>query len=252
MAGESARRQYELRQRTLEERAKRAARPAPPRRPEDLYKAVPAPTPPKRTGLFDRIIDAILGPPPAPPPVLVPREQPTAPRRRYQASEHAQADAEAWRRGAEGEQQVAAALDQLRPHGWWAIHDRRLPGGTNANIDHVVVGPGGVFTVDAKNYRGELTVTRTGPAVNGRSQVDNLKQASSQAEAVSGLLRIPVTPVLCYVGTAMSDDHITEGGVHLVSLRGLLKLLLSSDPDLPSVSVDSLYVRLDASLAPAV
>jgi hypothetical protein len=36
-----------------------------------------------------------------------------------------------------------------------ALHDRRVPG-TKGNIDHLVVGPAGVYTVDAKRYEGKV------------------------------------------------------------------------------------------------
>lgn len=63
----------------------------------------------------------------------------------------------AWRTGAEGEAAVGAVLYGLG--GWRALHDRRVPG-RRSNIDHLAVGPGGVFTVDAKRYKGKLTVSR--------------------------------------------------------------------------------------------
>lgn len=36
-----------------------------------------------------------------------------------------------------------------------ALHDRRVPG-TKGNIDHLAVGPGGVYIVDAKRYEGKV------------------------------------------------------------------------------------------------
>ena len=34
------------------------------------------------------------------------------------------------------------------------LHDRLIRAGSAANIDHVVVTPGGVFIIDAKNWYG--------------------------------------------------------------------------------------------------
>lgn len=63
---------------------------------------------------------------------------------------------EAWRRGAIGEEQTGEALAKL-PSTFVVLHDRRIPG-SRANIDHIVIGPPGVFVVETKRYSGKLTV----------------------------------------------------------------------------------------------
>jgi hypothetical protein len=62
-------------------------------------------------------------------------------------------DAVAWRRGAAGERRTAHLLAALERDGWVVLHDLALPG-SRANIDHLVIGPGGVFVIDSKQYRG--------------------------------------------------------------------------------------------------
>jgi hypothetical protein len=62
-------------------------------------------------------------------------------------------DAVAWRRGAAGERRTARLLDPLERHGWAVLHDLAVPG-SPANIDHLVIGPGGVFVIDSKQYPG--------------------------------------------------------------------------------------------------
>ncbi len=57
----------------------------------------------------------------------------------------------AWSSGAEGEAALGARLDKHASETIAVMHDRRLPG-TKANIDHIVVTPGGVLVVDAKRY----------------------------------------------------------------------------------------------------
>ena len=52
--------------------------------------------------------------------------------------------AAAWAAGAEGERRVAEELSNLR-EAWTVLHDRLLrPGQSEANLDHVVIGPGGM------------------------------------------------------------------------------------------------------------
>jgi hypothetical protein len=64
-------------------------------------------------------------------------------------------DAVAWRLGAAGERRTAQLLNELERHGWAVLHDLALPA-SQANIDHLVIGPGGVFVIDSKQYRGRL------------------------------------------------------------------------------------------------
>src|SRR5207245_893836 len=54
-----------------------------------------------------------------------------------------------------GERQTAKQLRKLRGEGWLARHDLRDQYG---NLDHLVVGPGGVFLLDSKNRWGTFAV----------------------------------------------------------------------------------------------
>jgi hypothetical protein len=55
------------------------------------------------------------------------------------------------RLGLRGEQAVAESLGEAADSGFRAFHD--LPGGDNWNIDHVAVGPRGVFLIETKARR---------------------------------------------------------------------------------------------------
>ncbi|HEX8092263.1 nuclease-related domain-containing protein, partial [Jatrophihabitans sp.] len=56
----------------------------------------------------------------------------------------------AWRIGADGEELVAAQLQRLGP-AWKTLH--AVPVGDHgSDIDHVIVGPGGVYTINTKNH----------------------------------------------------------------------------------------------------
>ncbi|WP_245561710.1 nuclease-related domain-containing protein [Agromyces italicus] len=58
-------------------------------------------------------------------------------RSRWRQSTHA------WSVGAAGEEVVGARLDAIASEHIRVLHDRRIPG-SRANIDHLVVTPGGV------------------------------------------------------------------------------------------------------------
>jgi hypothetical protein len=56
-----------------------------------------------------------------------------------------------WRLGARGEEAIGRRLEKLTARGWHVLHS--VPVGTRgADIDHVLIGPGGVFTLNTKNH----------------------------------------------------------------------------------------------------
>jgi hypothetical protein len=67
-------------------------------------------------------------------------------------------DRAAYRSGALGENAVASALRDL-PANFWVIHDVPAPFG---NLDHVVIGPTGIFVIETKNWRGVVSADGTG------------------------------------------------------------------------------------------
>src|SRR5271154_1944559 len=75
-------------------------------------------------------------------------------------------------RGAAGEEQVGGLLDQMSDRGWRVIHDASLGHG---NVDHILIGPPGVFTIETKSHPGPVRVSR----VHG----ETLSQAQAQRRA---------------------------------------------------------------------
>jgi hypothetical protein len=61
-----------------------------------------------------------------------------------------------WRRGAQGERKTERVLRPLERWGWTVEHD--VQRGGRANLDHVVIGPAGVFLIETKNLAGTITV----------------------------------------------------------------------------------------------
>jgi hypothetical protein len=147
-----------------------------------------------------------------------------------------------WERGADGEEAVGKVLDGLVPEGFVVLHDRRKPG-SKRNIDHVIVGPKGVYVVDAKHYTGLLelrttgTVFRRGPDrvfVGGRNldrKVAGLEwQLEWVREAAGDLLTKwggAICPVLCFVGVEIGllqqPGFAGAGHVHVTWPRRFVK-----------------------------
>ncbi len=61
-----------------------------------------------------------------------------------------------WIVGDIGEKVVAESLDTL-PQDYFVFNDVNLPK-SQGNIDHVVVGPNGIFVIETKNYRGSFII----------------------------------------------------------------------------------------------
>ncbi|MCM3924092.1 NERD domain-containing protein [Frankia sp. AiPs1] len=93
-------------------------------------------------------------------------------------------ETESWRKGLAGEQLVAAELDALTARGWRVLHSIPLP--RNMDIDHLLIGPGGVFTLNTKNHRGaRIWVGDRAATINGQAYryVDRSRAEAKRASA---------------------------------------------------------------------
>jgi Nuclease-related domain len=117
--------------------------------------------------------------------------------------------ARAWRRGAAGERQTARLLDRLGRDGYVIFHDLAMPDST-ANLDHLVVGPSGVFVIDSKQWTGQVHQSSDGLIWHDHYRLDRtLATIRWQAETLGRLLGVPVAPLVCVHGA-----HIQHGGLH--------------------------------------
>jgi hypothetical protein len=98
-------------------------------------------------------------------------------------------EAWAWPTGANGERIAGLWLGRL-PEGWFVFHDVPV-GARGANIDHVVIGPSGVFTINTKNLAGAIRVNPRSIVHNG-SRTDFLPKATAEAHRAARLLSAAV------------------------------------------------------------
>ena len=92
-------------------------------------------------------------------------------------------------RGADGERVTGWWLGRL-PDGWHVINDVPV-GDAGANIDHLVIGPSGVFTINTKNLTGKVWVGHKS-VLHNRRRTDFLPKASAEARLASRLLSTAV------------------------------------------------------------
>ncbi len=117
-------------------------------------------------------------------------------------------------RGATGEEQVGALLDGLQRRGWRAIHDVSLGRG---NVNHILIGPGGIFTVETKSHAGPVRVARVHGAV--------LSQAQAQRRAIERVTGAHVEALLVYSRAWVDRPLSRRRGVRIVPARMLLGYL---------------------------
>ena len=137
-------------------------------------------------------------------------------------------EAIAWRRGAVGERRTGQLLDPLERHGWAVLHDLALPG-SRANIDHLVIGPGGVFVIDSKQYRGRLQLDSFGRLWHGRYPLTPaLGAVSFEADQAAQVLTDPdvvVRPIMAIHGAQVPWGKLVINGVPVVPARRLPSML---------------------------
>jgi nuclease-like protein len=147
--------------------------------------------------------------------------------------------ADRWLRGAKGEQAVGAICAELESDGWYALHGVSFGRG---DIDHVLIGPGGVFTIETKSYGGRLAVDRIYP--------DTLKQAYRHKKCLETVTGLEVHPLLVYsraylVGSVPAQRR----GVTILPARVLRHYFSRRRPTLNAAEAIKLHSRLTAALS---
>jgi hypothetical protein len=153
----------------------------------------------------------------------------------------------AWRRGLDGERRTGEALALLESRGWVVLHDLHWPGRPFANIDHIAVGPSGVFVIDSKNWTGDVLVRDGVLRQNGSRRSDACEGAAAASAAVAAFLepqhRSLVTAVLCLVDQPTPAHQPAQA--HIVGLADLVESLTSGPQRLGSTDVGRIgdYLR---------
>jgi hypothetical protein len=119
----------------------------------------------------------------------------------------------------------------LRSQGWVALHSRAIPG-TDALVDHLVIGPGGVFALDSERWDRRLPVrTATGDMLyhgpfSQRPRLDHACwEAAQAADRLSNALgeKITVRPAMAIYGPTIPWIVASLNGVDVFGGRRLRK-----------------------------
>ena len=150
--------------------------------------------------------------------------------------------------GARGEREVGRKLNRwAAQHGWHVLHAVPV-GQAGADIDHVVIAPFGVVTVNTKATKTSVWVGEHGMTVGGKS-VDYLRKSRAEARRAGRLLagatgiNVPVQAVIVFTGAHRFS--VRRGGppdiAVLPSPHALRRWLRKQPPVLASEQVSAIY-----------
>ncbi|MCU0926982.1 MAG: NERD domain-containing protein [Hydrogenophaga sp.] len=143
------------------------------------------------------------------------------------------------KQGRDGERAVAQYLEWFRSAGFFVFHD--VPNG-DANIDHLIVGPKGVFTIETKTLskpeRGpcKLSLVDGKILANGNPlERDPLIQAKAQAGWMMGFLKearfdAHVWPVVLFPGWFVEPFDVRATGAWVLEPKAMGKFM-ENEPD---------------------
>lgn len=144
----------------------------------------------------------------------------------------------ALKQGAEGEKAVGQFLERLREGGYHVFHDLI---GTGFNVDHVVIGPAGIFTVETKTWskpaRGDAKIMFDGEQITtaGRApERSPVIQARAQSSWLKALLsestgrNFDVFPVVVFPGWFIDQSNDCLRNIWVLEPKALVKFLANA------------------------
>jgi Nuclease-related domain len=138
-------------------------------------------------------------------------------------------------RGAMAEEHVGGLLDGLADEHWRVFHDAGLGHG---NVDHIVIGPAGAFSVETKSHPGPVRASKVHGSI--------LEQARAQARVLEAVTEINVEPLIVYSRAWVDRPMTRRKGVRIVPARMLVGHLRGRPQRLSTAEVeraDQLLVR---------
>jgi Nuclease-related domain len=141
-------------------------------------------------------------------------------------------------RGATGEEHVGGLLDELTATDWSVIHDASFGRG---NVDHIVLGVAGVFSIETKSHPGPVRVR----AIHGGV----LRQAQEERETLEHIAGERVEPLVVYSRAWIDKPLARRRGVRVIPARMLLGYLTRHRHTLEVEQVEQVRERIVAALA---
>jgi hypothetical protein len=151
----------------------------------------------------------------------------------------------AYRKGAKGERLVGKRLAKLGNE-WHVLHSIPI-GGSGTDIDHIVMGPGGVFTLNSKNHLGHQVWVHTRAfKVDGFSKNEYLGASRSEAKKASQRLsvacgfQVPVVGVIVVLADALTIREMPES-TPVVARKNIDRWLRHRPVKLSRSDIEAIY-----------
>ncbi|MES9520621.1 nuclease-related domain-containing protein [Streptomyces capoamus] len=136
---------------------------------------------------------------------------------------------DSWRKGLAGERRVGAELNRLGGHGWRVLHS--IPLANKVDIDHLLIGPGGVFSINTKHHHKKTVwVGDDSVKVDHGKPAPYARKSRAEAKRVVRVLErycdfpVPVEPVLVFVGVTELKVVATQLSVRVYQERQVAAL----------------------------
>jgi len=154
-------------------------------------------------------------------------------------------DERAWRLGADGEEAVGSRLEKLHSDGWRVLHSVPV-GARGSDIDHILIGPGGVYTINTKNHHtGKVSIAEHAVWVNGHktAYLRNSRHEADRAQrlllAATGL-SVSVRPVLVLIAKGF-HMRVQPGDVTVLSRMDVPRYFKRATHALSSEQIEMLF-----------
>ncbi|GAA4102814.1 nuclease-related domain-containing protein [Nonomuraea soli] len=165
-----------------------------------------------------------------------------------------------WCKGAVGERSTARLLAPLACEGYVILHDRAIAG-SSANLDHLVVGPSGVFLIDSKKWARRTRISGHGARlwIGGRPAETLLRGLAFERSAVQraidhGVAEVAVLPVVAVHGPRLPgiSRPLQVAGIMLVRAGQVRRFIQAAPKQLSAAQVAVLARRLDRLFPPYI
>jgi len=145
-------------------------------------------------------------------------------------------------------------LDSLTDHGFVVLHDRSVAS-AHVAVDHLVVGPTGVFVVDRNTWPGQISTSSDSVYIDGRMRTGATDQILRATAAVEQVLSHELKPLGTGVRSVISIDlatnrgfEATVGKVALAANRSVARAIRAGQPTFGPETVVRLALAADRLL----
>ena len=162
--------------------------------------------------------------------------------------------------GAAGERTLADLMEPLVEQDYYVLADRAWPGSSTANVDFIVVGPSGVFLIDAKAWR--PVSIHNGRVFQGQDDVTerfenfaSLREITEATLADVGIAPGEIRVAAIFMGKGGMQREGLRGaasGVDLVSEDLAIRYLLDRGTRLRPIQIHAARAALEVLFPPMV